>query len=104
MVVDGAYLFMAAKDISNRTNRKLIMTKEKFEILDNYIQSRINRKMNEKHFITAEDSLKTAESRTYLYSAMVEQGYQLNLKTFKQKKAYCPDKKCHFNKGFDTKV
>lgn len=48
--------------------------------------------------------MKSAESRTKLYQSIAKNGYQLDLRDFKCKKAYCPDKKCRYNQGFDTRV
>ena len=38
MVVDGAYVVLGARDISQKTNRKLILTEEKLKLIDEYIQ------------------------------------------------------------------
>ena len=66
-IVDGAYVFLGALTLISATNRRfdsVILTKEKLKIIDDFIQTRINRIINEKHWITAEENVKTAESRT----------------------------------------
>ena len=69
-----------------------------------FIQTKINRKINEAHWITAEDSEESAKWRLNLYETIVKNGFQLDIRDFKYKKAYCPNRDCQHNKGFDTKV
>ncbi len=54
MVVDGAYVFLGCRKLTEQTKCRLTLTTEKLAIIDNYIQSRIKRTIDEKHFITAE--------------------------------------------------
>lgn len=37
LVVDGAYVFLGARDLVNKTNRKLILTEDKIKMIDDYI-------------------------------------------------------------------
>ena len=60
--------------------------------------------IQEKHWLTAEETLKSAESHTKLYQEIAKAQYNLDLRTFKCKRAYCPEKNCPRNSGFDTKV
>ena len=95
MVVDGAYVFMGARDLITKTQRKIKLVQEdKIRIMKEYIQTKIDRKINEGHWVTAEDNIQTAKSRSSLYEAIAKNGFTLDLRDFKRKKAYCPDKNC----------
>ena len=105
IVVDGAYVFMGARDLITKTQRKLkLLNPEKLKIMKEFIQTKINRKISEAHWITAEDNIETAMYHKNLYETIVKNGFKLDIRDFKRKKAYCPNKDCQHNKGFDTKV
>jgi len=75
MVVDGAYVFLGCRKLIESTQRRLILTAEKLTIIDNYIQSRIKKTINEKHFITAEVDKSSSQQHFKLYNSIVQCGY-----------------------------
>ena len=57
-----------------------------------YLEQKVGLPIKERHFFTAERSEQTLNSRKKLYVDLQNQNFNVDVRTFKGKKAYCPNK------------
>ena len=96
---------MASRSLEQKTNRKLILGKNSIRTLDEFLVRKTNACLVVKHFISAEHSELEKLKRQDIYNGFLANSYcEPDLRTFKQRLAYCPDQSCHYSQGFQTKV
>ena len=105
LVIDGAYLTLGSKTLEHNTNKKLMLGKENVQKLDAFISQKISAALVNKHIITAELNEGDLNKRRDLYKGFEHNGYaQPDVRDFKHRSVYCPNQKCEYAKGFQTKV
>jgi len=107
LIFDAAYLFLGSKDLERKTQRKVVINDKTIAILLNYIEQKANGgdTISQRHYLTAERDSNAIQSHKPLYDSLKKQGIQVDIRKFKRKTTYCPNKSCPVSKsGFDIQV
>lgn len=108
LLIDGAFLTQPSVKLQKRTNRRLKLDETGLRILFDFIEqkSKVKFHPNLKHFVSAEeDELDVVKRWNYYENLEKRHGIRVDLRNFKSKNAYCPQKGCPYNEsGFQIKV
>ena len=83
---------MGGKNLEKSTGRKLWIDDQMLNKLLNQIQQAIGLPLVSKHLVTAEKTVQAMESRKSLYESFDRCGFEIDVRTFKGKQAFCPNK------------
>ena len=95
--MDGAYLHVASKPLSKKTNRRIVINNETCKILTGFIQSEIGYDLDVMYYMTAEKDSQQMFRRKEFYKVLHNNGFKNDVRHFKGKQVFCPNESCQFH-------
>jgi len=88
---------MGARELERETSRKLNLTEETIRYLVDYLQEKAGTKLTMRHFVSAERDSQSANLRAHAYNSLKKNSISVDIRGFKKKQAWCPNKSCGHN-------
>ena len=105
LVIDGAYLKLGAREKEIILKREVIFTDNVVRKILDFMQERSGTFIDEKVFISAErddprgndPALESKKEKKRKFRQLfINNGFTVDMRSFKNKKAYCPNSKCQY--------